>query len=129
MVDIDYTHIVRHDINNVTFKSKFDDKDRFIVSEHAPYVFDAIRQLIGIDRDSYQRSVGPEGILGNLLLGYLNSMTELGQQGGSGALFYLTPDSQYLVKTIKKEEFDLAFSTLKSYHEHLKRNTNTLIYK
>lgn len=120
---------MRHDINNVTFRSKFEAKDRFVVAEHAPYVFDAIRQLIGIDRDSYQRSVGPEGILGNLLLGYLNSMSELGQQGGSGSLFYLTPDSQYLVKTIKKEEFELAFSTLKQYHEHLKRNTNTLIYK
>lgn len=128
-MDSDYTHIVRHDINNVTFKSKFDSKDRFIVAEHAPYVFDAIRQLIGIDRESYQRSVGPEGILGNLLLGYLNSMSELGQQGGSGSLFYLTPDNQYLVKTIKKEEFDIAFSSLKPYHEHLKRNTNTLIYK
>jgi len=100
-----------------------------VVSEHAPYVFDEIRQLIGIDRDSYQRSIGPEGMLGNLLLGYLNSMTELGAQGGSGSLFYLTPDSHYLVKTIREDEFEIAFKSLKSYHEHLKRNTNTLIYK
>ena len=56
-------------------------------------------------------------------------MTELGEQGSSGALFYLTPDSQYLVKTVRKEEFEIAFNNLKSYHEHLKRNTNTLIYK
>ena len=44
-------------------------------------------------------------------------------------MFYLTPDNKYFVKTIKKGEFDLAFSSLKKYHEHLKRNTNSLIYK
>ncbi len=99
------------------------------MSDYAPYVFDDIRRLIGIEREDYQRSVGPEGILGNLLLGYLNSMTALGAQGGSGALFYLTPDMRFFVKTIKKEEFDVAFSSLKQYHEHLKRNTNSLIAK
>ena len=56
-------------------------------------------------------------------------MTALGAQGGSGALFYLTPDVKYFVKTIKKDEFDIAVSSLKQYHEHLKRNTNSLIYK
>ena len=56
-------------------------------------------------------------------------MTELGQQGGSGSLFHKTPDNQYFIKTIRKDEFEVAFSTLKQYHEHLKRNTNSLIYK
>lgn len=63
LVDTDYTHIVRHDINNVTFKSKFEAKDRFVLHDHAPYVFEEIRKLIGIDHASYQRSLGPESIL------------------------------------------------------------------
>lgn len=60
---MDYLHIKRHDINSVTFNSKFDKKDTFILNDYAPYVFDDIRRLIGIDREDYQRSVGPEGIL------------------------------------------------------------------
>lgn len=56
-------------------------------------------------------------------------MTELASEGKSGSLFYLTPDNNYFVKTITQGEFDLSFSTLKKYHEHLKRNTNSLIYK
>lgn len=129
LVDSDYQHIVRHDINNVTFMSKFDKKDKFILNDHAPYVFDDIRKLMGIEREDYQRSLGPEGILGNILLGYLNTMKELGAQGGSGSLFYLTPDSKYFIKTIRRDEFDVAFGTLKKYHEHLRRNTNSLIIK
>ena len=129
LVDSDYTHVIRHDINNVTFGGRFNEKEKFIISDYAPYVFDSIRRIIGIETEEYQRSIGPEGILGNLLLGYLNSMTELGEQGGSGALFYLTPDAKYFVKTIKKDEFDIALASLKKYHEHLKRNINSLIYK
>ena len=45
--------MVRHDINNVTFKSRFDPKERFIMSDYAPYVFDDIRRLIGIEREEY----------------------------------------------------------------------------
>lgn len=129
LVDSDYTHVVRYDIHNVTFKVDFDQKDEYIMSDFAPYVFDDIRRLLGVSREDYKKSVGPEGILGSLLLGYLNSMRELGAQGGSGALFYLTPDGNYFVKTIKKVEFDIAIKTLKQYHEHLKRNINSLIYK
>lgn len=113
----------------MTFNSKFDAKEKFIMCEYAPYVFEDIRRMIGVEREDYQRALGPENILGNLLMGFLNSMTELGAQGGSGALFYLTPDSNFFVKTIRKEEFDVAFGTLKQYYDHLKRNINSLIYK
>lgn len=63
LVDSDYTHVVRHDVNNVTFNSNFDKKQTFIMFDHAPYVFGDIRKLMGIEREEYQRSVGPEGIL------------------------------------------------------------------
>lgn len=62
-MEMDYIHVVRHDINNVTFKSKFDVKDTFIVFDYAPYVFDDIRKMIGVEKENYHRSIGPEGIL------------------------------------------------------------------
>ena len=68
-------------------------------------------------------------MLGNLLLGYLDYMRELASEGKSGSLFYLTPDGGYFVKTIRKQEFKILWKGLRNYHEHLKRNTNSLIYK
>ena len=129
LVDFDYKQIVRHDINKMTFSGYFQKSSNFLVFEYAPYVFEDIRIGCGVDREEYQKSIGPENMLGNLLLGYLDSMTELASEGKSGSLFYLTPDSQFFVKTIRKSEFDVLFIHLKSYHEHLKRNTNSLIYK
>lgn len=121
--------MVRHDLIKTTFSRRFDPKESFILFEYAPYVFDDIRRLIGIEREDYQRSVGPEEMLGNLLLGYLDSMQELATEGKSGSLFYLTPDGGYFLKTIKRKEFNVMWKSLRQYHEHLKRNTNSLIYK
>ena len=129
LVDFDYKQIVRHDINKMSFTGYFQKSSNFLVFEYAPYVFEDIRMMCGVDREEYQKSIGPENMLGNLLLGYLDSMTELASEGKSGSLFYLTPDSQFFVKTIRKSEFEVFFKNLKSYHEHLKRNINSLIYK
>lgn len=129
LVDEDFDHVVRHDISKTTFKRTFDKKENFTMYEYAPYVFDDIRRLIGIEREDYQRSVGPEDMLGNLLLGYLDSMQELASEGNSGSLFYLTPDGGYFVKTVKHSEFKVMWRGLRGYHDHLKTNNNSLIYK
>lgn len=129
LVDSDFNHVVRHDINKVTFTSAFDVKKQFIMYEYAPYVFSKIRFQIGFDDREYQRSIGPENILGNLLIGNLNSLREIASAGKSGSLFYLTHDKKFFVKTISQAEHEHAFSILKLYYDHLKRNPNTLIVK
>lgn len=55
----------------------------------------------------YLRSVGPENMLGNLILGRLSSLSELSSSGKSGSFFYFTDDSKYMIKTISKNEFTL----------------------
>ena len=129
LVKSDFTHIVRHDINNVTFTNAFDKSKRFIMYEYAPYVFNKIRGMIGFTERQYMKSLGPENILGNLLLGNLHTMSELASEGKSGSLFYLTHDSKFYVKTISKAEHDQAFRILEDYYHHLKRNPNTLLCK
>lgn len=44
----------------------------------------------------YLCSVGPEKLLGNLILGKLSSLSELSSSGKSGSFFYFTDDSKYL---------------------------------
>ena len=66
-----------------SYNGLFSSNNKFIVYEHCPYVFQAIRSSCSIKTEHYQRSVGPENmlgylLLGYLLLGYLDSMQELG---------------------------------------------------
>lgn len=121
LIEIDYNHQVRHDINNVTFTNSFDKKNEFIMYEVAPYIFEDIRKIMGATAESYMKSIGPENILGDLLLGSLTTMTELASTGKSGSLFFLTQDSKYYVKTISITEFNKACAMLKDYHTHCVR--------
>jgi hypothetical protein len=129
LADTDFHHVVRHDIHNVTFTKDFDHKEQFVMLEFAPYVFSKIRNMIGFDDKQYLKSIGPENILGNLLLGNLNTMREIASAGKSGSIFYLTHDKKFFVKTISKSEHAQAFDNLRHYYDHLKRNPNTLICK
>merc|ERR1712226_592 len=71
---------------------------RFI--DYAPLVFQRIRANFGINHDEYVRSIGPESLLGNLVLGNLASLSELSSEGKSGAFFYYTADGNYMIKTV-----------------------------
>jgi 1-phosphatidylinositol-4-phosphate 5-kinase len=129
---VDYQHVVRHDMNKSRFgtdKNRTFSEPNLLVYEYSPYVFAGIREIIGITRESYMRSMGPESMLGNLLLGYLDSMQQLGSEGKSGSLFYLTHDNKYFVKTVRKREFDLIRNSLKHYHDHLSKNPESLLYR
>jgi hypothetical protein len=129
ITESDYELVVRHDIKNFSFSKTFDKKEKFLLFEYAPHVFDNMREKMGVTAQQFHRSVGPENILGNLLLGSLQSMTELASAGKSGSLFYLTPDNRFFIKTISEDEFDLSLKSLKPYYEFLSENPNSLIYK
>ena len=69
--------------------------------DYAPYVFNEIRNLFGISKESYLRSIGPENLLSNLLKGNLNTLRELVSSGKSGSFFYYSADGKkYIYKYI-----------------------------
>jgi len=100
---------------------------RFI--DYAPMVFQRIRQSFGINHDDYLRSVGPEQLLGNMVLGNLSSLSELSSEGKSGAFFYYTADGNYMLKTVTPKEYRLLRRMLKSYHDHIFNNQGTLLVR
>lgn len=100
---------------------------RFI--DFAPMVFQKIRASFGIQESHYLRSVGPEQLLGNMILGNLSSLAELSSEGKSGAFFYYTADGNYMMKTVTKKEFDLLHGMLKSYYDHITQNPATLVVR
>ncbi|KAL8448178.1 hypothetical protein Emed_003925 [Eimeria media] len=98
---------------------------RFI--DYAPMVFRRIRAIFGIDSLLYIRSVGPEQLLGNLILGNLSSLSELVSEGKSGSLFYYTTDGRFMIKTVSKETASFMRSILFDYYKHVSTCTNTML--
>ena len=47
------------------------------------------------------------------------TLTELCSTGKSGSFFYYTNDGNFMLKTIRKDEFKLMKSILKKYYTHL----------
>lgn len=68
----------------------------------APSVFERLRKQYGVNNMEYQRSVGPEGLLNQILTGDLTALNEKCSTGKSGAFFYLTSDNRIFLKTLPK---------------------------
>ena len=72
-------------------------------------------------------SLGPEGLMGSLLMGDLASLTEIMSEGKSGSFFYFSHDMKFMVKTISLEEFQFFKEILGGYHKHVISNPLTLL--
>ena len=91
--------------------------------DFAPIVFKYIRNcIIGISDESYNRSIIPSSKSAQR-----NVLDAKYGEGKSGAFFYFTHDSRYLVKTIKKFEVEVMLNTLKKYVQYIDKNPNTIL--
>lgn len=97
--------------------------------DYCPRVFEAIRKKFGITNDVYLRSMGPEQLLGDILMGNLSSLTQFCSSGKSGSLFYYSFDGKFILKTISLMEFLFLQKILKSYYEHLQKNEDSLLIR
>ena len=77
---------------------------------------------MGVSDESYNRSIIPKDKLSQR-----DVLDAKYGEGKSGAFFYFTWDSRYLVKTIKKFEVEVMLDTLKKYVEFLEENPNTML--
>jgi len=95
--------------------------------DYAPLVFRRVRQLFGISDSDYMLSLGPEQILGELLLGTMGSLSELFSEGKSGSFFYFSNDGRYLIKTIPHRELLSLINLLPQYVAHVEEQPHTLL--
>jgi len=95
--------------------------------DYAPMAFNRIRSKFGIEQDQYLKSIGPEHMIVNLLMGNIFSLSELISSGKSGSFFYYSADGKYMLKTISKNEFHFLKSILKNYYQHMMDNPDTLM--
>ncbi|KAL1495262.1 hypothetical protein AB1Y20_017122 [Prymnesium parvum] len=95
--------------------------------DYAPQVFRRIRHIFGVSDREYMLSLGPEQILGELLLGTLGSMSELFSEGKSGSFFYFSNDGNYMIKTIPHRELLSLLRILPDYVAYVSKQSNTLL--
>ena len=88
------------------------------VIEYAPKIFAYLRNLEHIDIDSMAESFLPKN--------NKNGISE--SQGKSGSFFISTDDNQYMIKTLRVDEFDLIRKTfLNEYVSYITKNTSSLL--
>merc|ERR1711988_1113900 len=84
--------------------------------DYGALAFAQIRHAFGIKPEDYIASLGPETLMGSLLLGNLCTLSEVLSEGKSGSFFYFSHDMRFMVKTISTEEFFKFRQVLPQYH-------------
>ena len=95
--------------------------------DFSPRVFHQLRRLFGITSEEYLKSIGPENLIGSMVMGNIMSLKEQCSTGKSGSFFYYTSDSKYMLKTISHAEFVRLKTILKNYYDHMVKHPQTLI--
>lgn len=94
--------------------------------DFAPYVFEGIRRQFGVTSESYLRSIGVNTFT-DAFVKKLTVLLGTKSSGKSGSFFFYTSDGWFMIKTIRKDEFNLLLKTLPSYYDHVIRYPETLI--
>jgi len=83
----------------------------------SPQGFAAVRDLAGVDHDSFFASLTRDELLGG----------DTQASGKSGSIFWFSPDGRFVVKTVEEEELQNLLTTLPKYARHLKDNRDSLL--
>merc|ERR1711933_256649 len=112
-----------HDDEMYEQSNEKDTKDHGVpFKDYAPHVFRYLRQQIyGIPDEEYLLSVSFQNEEQR------NSVQEKFSEGRSGAFFFFTHDSKYIIKTVTKAEASLLLKMLPAFVKHYAKNQNTLI--
>ena len=88
----------------------------FRFKDHAPFAFRHLREHFGVDTQEYMVSICGE-----------HSLRELGTPGKSGAVFYLTEDGRFVIKTVSKKESKFLRQILPTYYKYVMECEDTMI--
>ena len=122
-----YLNNMIHSIQTINFGKK--KEEIFFLKEFAGIVFNNIRILLGIDKESFISSISPQEFVTEIMISSQTIFEELCSTGKSGSLFYYTRDGRFIVKTISKKEYKFLKKILISYYNHIKNNPLSLLPK
>ena len=119
----DFVDSIKHEINFKNFDLNDDETKNseyldIKIIEYAPKCFKYLRELEEINLDYMIKSFLPQ----NNKIGMKES------EGKSGSFFISTDNGEFLIKTLKPDEFEIIRNSfLGKYIEHLKENQNSLL--
>ena len=122
-----YLNNMIYSIQTINFGKK--QEEIFFLKEYAGIVFNNIRLLLGIDKESFISSISPQEFVTEIMISSQTIFEELCSTGKSGSLFYYTRDGRFIVKTISKKEYKFLKKILTSYYNHLRENPLSLLPK
>lgn len=115
----DFEESLAFDFNPVDDHRSVFDVNRFAKWVHpAPFVYRMIREKFGVSESDFIEATCSE-----------SRVRELPTPGKSGALFYITDDENYFMKTIQHIEEKMLVSMLPSYYKHICDNPKTFLTK
>uniref|UniRef100_A0A7S0ZGW9 PIPK domain-containing protein n=1 Tax=Timspurckia oligopyrenoides TaxID=708627 RepID=A0A7S0ZGW9_9RHOD len=91
---------------------------------HAPFIYRSVRAIYEVDELSFLEStcMASDGESSAV-----SKLRELHTPGKSGALFYITEDERFFLKTITNDEEETLNEFLPSYYEHIQKYPDTLL--
>lgn len=122
-----YLKTMKYSIQTINFGSK--KQETFYIRECAGVIFNNIRKLYNIDKDTFISSISPQDFITEMMISSSTIIEELCSTGKSGSLFYYTRDGRFILKTISHTEYKFLRKILANYFKHLMDNPNTLLPK
>jgi 1-phosphatidylinositol-4-phosphate 5-kinase len=122
-----YLNSLVYSIQTTNFGSKR--QETFYIKEYAGILFNNIRKLYDIDKDTFISSISPQDFITGIIISGSTIIEELCSTGKSGSLFYYTRDGKYILKTISTTEYNFFKKILPNYFQHLTNNKHTLLPK
>eukprot|EP01114_Cavostelium_apophysatum_P012650 TRINITY_DN2883_c0_g1_i1.p1 TRINITY_DN2883_c0_g1~~TRINITY_DN2883_c0_g1_i1.p1 ORF type:complete len:621 (-),score=131.11 TRINITY_DN2883_c0_g1_i1:100-1962(-) len=94
----------------------------FLFSEHAPKVFRKLRESQGITEKQFSDSMNPGQLQKNF--------SEYSFSGGrSGSFFWISTDQKYVIKSVRKHEYQCLQKILYRYYQYLHNKPTSYITK
>eukprot|EP00877_Chromochloris_zofingiensis_P010004 jgi/Chrzof1/5257/Cz15g19070.t1 len=90
----------------------------FIWKDYAPMMFRKLREVSNVLASDYIQQLCSD-----------QSLRLLNSPGKSGAVFFLSADDKFLVKTIRTAEYELLRQLLPKYYAHMARYSDSLLVK
>jgi 1-phosphatidylinositol-4-phosphate 5-kinase len=114
LTDADFNGKFRYELEAI--KSSTSKKVAYEFYDFAPKMFNLVRNFYGYSTETYLKSIGPEGVFGQLAMGRINSLESQMSAGKSGSLFFYSSDNLLMLKTISHNEYLHFKKIMKDYY-------------
>ena len=103
--------------------------ETYYIKDYAGVIFENIRRMFKIEKEEFIASISPQDFITEMMISSSTIIEELCSTGKSGSLFYYTRDGKYIIKSLKKSEYQFFKKIFKNYYVHIANNPFTLLPK